>query len=171
MNENRINNKTKNIPDGKTKTGLSSFQNSQILQDSSSVISVPSVSSVDKGFLFEEESFAIRGAIFEVYREMGCGFLEAVYQECLEKEFIRRNIPFLAQQELSLIYKGEPLKHIYKPDLICFDLIIVELKALSATSGEHKAQVMNYLKATGKRLGLLVNFGCYPKATVERIVL
>ena len=126
---------------------------------------------MDKDILFRDECYQIQGAVFEVYREMGCGFLEAVYQECLEKEFIRRNIPFLAQQELSLIYKGELLKHIYKPDLICFDSIIVELKALSTTTGEHKAQVMNYLKATGKHLGLLVNFGCYPKATVERIVL
>lgn len=126
---------------------------------------------MDKDILFRDECYQIQGAVFEVYREMGCGFLEAVYQECLEKELVRRNIPFLAQQELSLIYKGEPLKHIFKPDLICFDSIIVELKALSATTGEHKAQVMNYLKATGKRLGLLVNFGCHPKAIVERIVL
>ncbi len=75
------------------------------------------------------------------------------------------------QQELTLSYKGEPLRQTYKPDIICFDAIIVELKALSATTGEHKAQVLNYLKATEKRLGLLVNFGCHPKATVERIVL
>ena len=121
--------------------------------------------------LFKEECYQIQGAVFEVYREMGCGFLEAVYQECLEKELARRGIPFVAQQELKLVYKGEPLKQIYKPDLICFDSIIVELKALSSTTGEHKAQVLNYLKATGMRLGLLVNFGCHPKATAERIVL
>jgi GxxExxY protein len=139
-----------------------------------SVASVPSVDNkipVDKKLLFEEETYAIRGAVFEVYREMGCGFLEAVYQECLEKELARRGIPFVAQYELNLVYKGEPLKQIYKPDLICFDSIIVELKALSSTTGEHKAQVLNYLKATGMRLGLLVNFGCHPKATVERLAL
>lgn len=139
--------------------------------DLNSKHSVSSVPSVDKKLLFEEETYAIRGAVFEVYREMGCGFLEAVYQECLEKELARRGIPFVAQQELKLQYKGEPLKQIYKPDLICFDSIIVELKALSTTTGEHKAQLLNYLKATGMRLGLLVNFGCHPKATVERIVL
>ncbi len=120
---------------------------------------------------FEEETFAIRGAVFEVYRVMGCGFLEAVYQECLEKELAVRDIPFVAQQELRLYYKGETLRQFYKPDLICFGKIIVELKAVSALSGEHKAQVLNYLKATGYEVGLLVNFGCYPKAIVERLVL
>ncbi|RQW86065.1 MAG: GxxExxY protein [Geobacter sp.] len=102
---------------------------------------------------------------------MGCGFLEAVYQECLEKELSQRGIPFVAQHELQLRYKGEPLKQTYKPDLICFDSIVVELKALSAITGEHKAQVLNYLKATGMKLGLLVNFGCHPKAIVERLIL
>ena len=126
---------------------------------------------MNKEILFKEECYQIQGAVFEVYREIGCGFLEAVYQESLEKELAIRDIAFIAQQELKLQYKGEPLKQTYKPDLICFNSIIVELKALSATTGEHKAQVLNYLKATGIRLGLLVNFGCYPKATVERIVL
>ena len=102
---------------------------------------------------------------------MGCGFLEAVYQECLERELKRRNIPFVAQPILNLVYKGELLTQTYKPDLICFDSIIVELKAVSVISGEHQAQVLNYLKATGKKLGLLVNFGCYPKASVNRLVL
>jgi GxxExxY protein len=122
-------------------------------------------------FLFEEETYAIRGAVFEVYREMGCGFLEAVYQECLEKEFVLRNIPFVSQKDLTLSYKGQALKQTYKPDFICYGKIIVEIKALSATTGEHKAQVLNYLKATREKLGLLVNFGCYPKATIERFVL
>jgi GxxExxY protein len=121
--------------------------------------------------LYKDECYQIQGAIFEVYREMGCGYLEAVYQECLEKEFRLRNIPFVAQSTLQLKYKGEQLCQTYKPDLICFDSILVELKAISATSGEHQAQVLNYLKATGMKFGLLVNFGCYPKATVERLVL
>jgi len=121
--------------------------------------------------LYRDECYQIQGAVFEVYREMGCGFLEAVYQECLERELKLRNIPFVAQPTLKLEYKGEPLYQIYKPDLICYDSIIVELKAISATSGEHQAQILNYLKATGMKLGLLVNFGCYPKATVERLVL
>jgi GxxExxY protein len=102
---------------------------------------------------------------------MGCGFLEAVYQECLEKELVKRGVPFVAQEELQISYKGHLLKQTYRPDLVCFDEIIVELKALSKTTGEHQAQVLNYLKATGKQLGLLVNFGSHPKVTIERIVL
>jgi len=126
---------------------------------------------LDGGILYREECYQIQGAVFEVYREMGCGFLEAVYQECLGKEFSKRGIPFAAHQEQRLLYKGEPLRQTYIPDFICHESIIIELKALAATTGEHKAQVMNYLKATGMRLGLLTNFGCHPKATVERIVL
>lgn len=120
--------------------------------------------------LFRDESYSIQGAVFEVYRVMGSGFLEAVYQECLEKELRSRGIPFVAQQELRLSYKGEMLNQFYKPDLICYDKIIVELKALREITGEHRSQVMNYLKATGMRLGLLVNFGQQQKAGVERIV-
>ncbi len=120
---------------------------------------------------YREECYQIQGAVFDVYREMGCGFLEAVYQECLSKELSKRSIPYLERQELKLFYKGELLQQTYIPDFICYDSIIVELKALSDTTPAHKAQVLNYLKATGMRLGLLVNFGCYPKATAERIVL
>ena len=121
--------------------------------------------------LFKEESYALQGAIFEVYREMGCGFLESVYQECLEKELSKRVIPFVAQQELQLTYKGEPLQQTYRPDLICYGQIIVELKAVKDIAPEHKAQVINYLKATGMKLGLLVNFGTYPKASITRLAL
>jgi GxxExxY protein len=126
---------------------------------------------MENELLFRDECYAIQGAVFEVYREMGCGFLEAVYQECLEKELRRNGIPFIAQQELRLFYKGDELKQTYKPDLICYDKIIVELKALRDLTGEHRSQVLNYLKGTGMRLGLLVNFGNGQKATVERIVL
>lgn len=125
---------------------------------------------MQKDFLFEKESYAIRGAVFEVYREMGCGFLEAVYQECLEKELKNKNILFVSQQELNLTYKGEKLQQTYRPDLICFGKIIVELKAAKEICDEHRAQLHNYLKATGFKLGFLVNFGHYPKATIERIV-
>ena len=121
--------------------------------------------------LLRDEVYAIVGAAMDVYNELGSGFLEAVYQECLEKELRRRGIPFFAQQELRLFYKGEELKQSYKPDLICYGKIIVELKALRELTGEHRSQVLNYLKATGLRLGLLVNFGCHQKAAVERIVL
>ena len=119
---------------------------------------------------FKEESYRLRGAVFEVYREMGCGFLEAVYQECLEREFRKQAIPFVTQQELILHYKGERLIQTYRPDFICFDLIIVELKAVKELANEHRAQLHNYLKASGLELGLLVNFGHYPKAEIERIV-
>jgi GxxExxY protein len=121
--------------------------------------------------VYEEETFAIRGAIFEVYKEMGCGFLESVYQECLEKELVLRSIPYVAQPELMLRYKGERLSQTYKPDLICFDRIIVEIKALKDLAQEHKAQLLNYLNASGLKLGLLVNFGSYPRVQIERMVL
>ena len=121
--------------------------------------------------IYKEESYSIQGAIFEVYREMGCGFWEAVYQECLEKEFNRQDIPFQSLVQLTLTYKGERLIQTYKPDFICYEKIIVELKAVKEIGDDHRAQIINYLKATGLRLGLLVNFGHYPKATIERIVL
>jgi len=121
--------------------------------------------------LYKDEVYAIQGAVFEVYREMGCGFLEAVYQECLEKELHFRGIPFESQRKLRLSYKGEVLNLTYEPDLVCYGNIVVELKAVKDIQDIHRAQVFNYLKATGLRLGLLVNFGHFPKATVERIVI
>ena len=121
--------------------------------------------------LFKDESYRIMGACFEVYKEKGCGFLEPVYQECLEIELELIQIPFKSQSELELRYKGKLLKQKYIPDFICFDKIIIELKAVKALADEHRAQVHNYLKATGFRLGLLINFGHYPKVEYERIVL
>jgi len=111
------------------------------------------------------------GACFEVYKEKGCGFLEAVYQECLELELGIRTMPYVASVPLNLTYKGVQLRQRYVPDLICFQKIIVELKAVSELTDEHRAQVHNYLRATGYRLGLLVNFGHYPKLEYERIVI
>ena len=124
-----------------------------------------------ENIIYKEESYAIQGAVFEVYREMGCGFLEAVYQECLLKELHARQIPFAAQPELKLSYKGEPLEQVYRPDFICCEKIILELKAVKDITPEHKAQILNYLKATGMKLGLLINFGAYPKATILRLAL
>ncbi len=121
--------------------------------------------------IFADEAYAIQGAVFEVYREMGCGFLEAVYQECLEREFAARGIPFTAQQELKIAYKGQPLKQVYKPDFVCYGKIIVELKAAHALLPEHQAQTFNYLTATQMRLGLLVNFGHFPGVEIKRIVV
>jgi len=121
--------------------------------------------------IYREESYRIMGACFEVYREKGCGFLEAVFQECMELELSDQCIPFYAHPLLNLEYKGRPLKQTYSPDLVCFGKIIVELKAVSKLTDEHRAQVHNYLRATGHRLGLLVNFGHFPKVEFERIVL
>lgn len=121
--------------------------------------------------LFKDECYKIQGAIFEVYREIGTGFLEAVYQECLEKEFINESISFVSQHELELFYKGEILKQKYKPDFICYDKIIIELKAVKEITSEHQAQVINYLKATKLQLGMIVNFGHYPKVEIKRIVI
>jgi GxxExxY protein len=121
--------------------------------------------------IYKDESYAIMGACFEVYKEKGCGFLEAVYQECLEIESAIRNIPAVPQPLLELSYKGRLLKQKYIPDFICFGKIVVELKAVSALSDEHRAQVHNQLRATGHKLGLLINFGHYPQLEYERIVL
>ena len=121
--------------------------------------------------IYKDESYAIMGACFEVYKEMGCGFLEPVYQECLMKELLIRSIPNTPQAPLQLNYKGQPLEQKYIPDFICYGKIIVEIKAVKAPADEHRAQVHNYLKATGFRLGLLVNFGHFPKVEYERIVM
>ena len=120
--------------------------------------------------LFKEESYKITGACFEVYKEKGCGFLEAVFQECMGIELGIRNIPFVEQPMLKLTYKGKALKQGYQPDFVCYGKIIVELKAVKVLADEHRAQIINYLKATGYQLGLLVNFGHYPKVEVERFL-
>ena len=120
--------------------------------------------------VFEEETYKLLGACFEVYKDKGCGFLEAVYQECLEIELGFQQLPFLPQSELQLTYKGKILKQRYVPDFLCFDKIILEIKAVSKLADEHRAQVHNYLKATGYKVGMLVNFGHYPKVEHERIV-
>jgi GxxExxY protein len=120
--------------------------------------------------LFKEESYKIVGACFEVYREKGCGFLEQVYQECMEIELRLQGIPYVPKRPLTLEYKNCPLRSIYEPDFLCFDKIVLELKAVKELADEHRAQVQNYLKATRMKLGLLVNFGHYPKIELERIV-
>jgi GxxExxY protein len=119
--------------------------------------------------IYKDECYKIVGACFEVYRDKGCGFLEAVCQECLEIEFQMQGILFVPKKPLGLTYKGRSLKQRYEPDFICFDKIILEIKAVSALVDEHRAQVINYLNATGFKLGLLINFGHYPKLEWERI--
>ena len=119
--------------------------------------------------IYKDESYQLNGACFDVYKEKGCGFLEDVYQECLEIEFELRDIPFETQPPLKLEYKGHSLRKKYIPDFICFGKIIVEIKAVKEITDEHRAQVQNYLKATGYTLGLIINFGHYPKVQIERI--
>ncbi len=121
--------------------------------------------------VYKEESYKIMGAAFKVYNGLGHGFLEAVYQEALEIEFQKHGIPYDREKELRIVYDGAELKQTYKADFVCFNKIIVELKAVSTLDDAHRSQVYNYLHATGHQLGLLLNFG-YPKELeYERIVL
>ncbi len=110
------------------------------------------------------------GACFEVYQTLGRGFLEPVYQECLGIELADRGVPFVPQQELHLVYKGRTLKQFYKADFVCYDKIVIEVKAVTELCDSHRAQAFNDLKATGMRLSILVNFGAYPKLEHHRIV-
>lgn len=119
--------------------------------------------------IYKEESYKIIGACFEVYNQKGFGFTEPVYQECLEIELALQNIPFVAQSEIQLEYKGRILEQFFKPDFICFDKIIVEIKAVSNLNEAHISQTLNYLNATNYELALLINFGEYPKLNYKRI--
>ncbi|HEY2951302.1 MAG TPA: GxxExxY protein [Verrucomicrobiae bacterium] len=119
--------------------------------------------------IYKDESYEIMRACFNVHNDKGGGFTEPLYQECLEIEFDYLKIPFAPQKPIALSYRGRPLKHKFQPDFICYDKIIVEIKAVSALVDEHRAQVINYLNATGFSLGLLINFGSYPKVEYERL--
>ena len=119
--------------------------------------------------LYKDEVYQIIGGCFNIYNAKGSGFLEPVYQECFEFEMEDLGIPCQPQVELELTYRGRTLKNKYMPDAICHDKIIVELKAVSDITDEHRAQVLNYLQATDHQLGLLVNFGHYPDLQYERI--
>lgn len=121
--------------------------------------------------LYADEVYQIQGAIFEVYKTLGSGFLEAVYQEALELELKQRNIPFESQKELTISYKGQELKQKYRADIVCYDKVVLELKAVKALLPEHSAQLHNYLRATQMKLGLLVNFATMPKAELQRVIL
>ena len=119
--------------------------------------------------IYEKETYKILGACFEVYKQKGCGFTEPVYQECLAIEFEIQKIPFVAQSKIQLEYKGRILDQFFKPDFICYDKIIVEIKALPDLLEVNKSQALNYLNATNFELALLVNFGHYPKLEHKRI--
>ena len=122
------------------------------------------------GLLLKDAVYAIVGAAMEVYDVLCPGFLESVYQEALARELTSRNIPSVAQKPLTIFYKGHPLAKEYVADLICYDQLIVELKALERLSGKEEAQIINYLKATGLDVGLLINFGSPGKLEWHRYV-
>src|SRR4029077_20176580 len=120
--------------------------------------------------VYKDESYAIIGACFEVYKDKGCGFHEPIYHECLEIELEFQGIPFLSKPPQTLRYRGRTLVQTFTPDFICYGKIIVEIKAASGLADETHAQQLNHLAATGCELGLLVNFGHYPKLEYERLV-
>jgi GxxExxY protein len=121
-------------------------------------------------FPYKEECYDIIGVCMEVANELGCGFLEPVYQEALGIEFTEQGIPFEKEKVLDILYKNQVLNKKYIADFVCFGEVILEIKSVEALRSEHMAQVLNYLKATGKKIGLLVNFGT-PKLQYKRIIL
>jgi GxxExxY protein len=121
--------------------------------------------------MLKQEGYDLMATAFEVYNEKGFGFLEEIYQECMEVELCERKIPFVAQDQLTVFYKKRPLKKKYRIDLLVFGEIIVELKAVKALSSEHEAQLLNYLRATGKRIGYLINFGHANELEWKRMAL
>jgi GxxExxY protein len=124
----------------------------------------------DQNILYKNECYQIYHAIYEVHNKLGSGFLESVYQEAMEIELRKENIPFISQKMLQIYYDNKPLTQYFKADIICFEKILLELKAVSKITNEHKAQIMNYLTATKIKLGLLINFGTYPKVEICRII-
>ncbi len=118
----------------------------------------------------QQEGYDFMAAAFEVYNEMGHGFTEDIFQESLEEELKLRGISYIPQAEMAVYYKGKPLNKKLRPDLIVSELIVVEIKAVSALVPAHEAQLLNYLKATGKPVGYLVNFGCPEKLEWKRFV-
>lgn len=121
--------------------------------------------------LYKNEVFAVVGAAMEVYNNLGPGFLEAVYQEALEIELTERNIPFIAQPEVKIIYKGKTLKKAYIPDLTIYGKMTVEIKAIDKLTSKEEAQIINQLKATGYKVGILLNFGSDEKLDWQRKIL
>jgi len=119
--------------------------------------------------VYPDESYEITGAIYEVHKELGPGLLEKVYQEALEKEFRLQGIPFEREKSFTIMYKGEALDQKYIADFVCYDKVVVELKAVDELLPIHTAQVINYLAITGYKLGLLVNFNAR-QVKPERIV-
>jgi GxxExxY protein len=122
----------------------------------------------DSQLIYKDEVFAIMGAAFEVHNQMGHGFTEPVYQELLELELTSRGIPFEAQKEIHIHYKGKPIKQTYRADFLVYGKIIIEIKALERITKREDSQLLNYLKATGLQVGLLINFGSSPQLEWKR---
>ena len=121
--------------------------------------------------ILADEVYQIMGAAMDVYYQLGRGFLEPVYQEAFELELGRRGIPFKPQSEVTVFYKEQPLSKYYKPDVICFDQIVIELKVCDRLTGIEGSQILNYLKATKMRVGLLINFGSRGTLEWKRYVM
>ncbi len=122
-------------------------------------------------FLFRDETYNLIGAAFEVYNELGFSFLEPVYQEAYEHELSLKNILFVSQPCLRINYKGKLLEKEYFADLIAYEKILIELKAIEKLTPREEAQILNYLRAANIKVGLLINFGAHPKLEYKRIVL
>ncbi len=119
--------------------------------------------------IYPRRGYKILGACFEVYKQVGCGFTEPLYQECLEFELLNRGIPFVSQPEIPFVYKGKKTKKHFVPDLVCFESVILEIKALENLTKRNESQVLNYLFATEMKLGILANFGHHPLLEHKRI--
>jgi len=129
------------------------------------------MSTDDRDFLFKEETYQLIGAAFEVYNELDCAYNEPLYQEAYERELSLQSIPFKAQPLLKVAYKDQLLEKDFFADIIAYDKIIVELKALPKLTSREESQLLNYLKAANLKVGLLINFGSHPKLEYKRIVL
>jgi GxxExxY protein len=118
--------------------------------------------------ILKDESFAVIGACFEVYNELGPGFLEAVYHEALEHEFADRGVPFTSKPRLLIRFKSHTLTTPYEADFLCFEQIVLEIKSARDVDPKHEAQIIHYLRATDLQLGILVNFGHHPDLQYKR---
>jgi GxxExxY protein len=121
--------------------------------------------------ILKDEVYAIAGAAMEVYYTLGVGFLEPVYQEALAFEFTGRGIPYVREERLKIYYKGNALEKTYRPDFVCYEQIIVELKSQFLLTPVEEGQIINYLKITQMHVGLLMNFGARPKLEWKRYVI
>ena len=125
---------------------------------------------MNSNFIYEAECAQIIGAAYDVHNELGNGFLESVYEEAFALMMSEKDIPFEQQVQLTIFFRGKALQKYFVADFICYHSIIVEIKACDTLKSEHMAQMMNYLKATNKKLGLLINFGS-PRAQVKRVIV